>query len=69
LTNRPAEAADAFAKAIGLGDTSAAAYAGYATALMQSGARDRARTVLRQGLHDWPGDPALKALERQAGAS
>jgi len=68
-TRHPAQAADAFATAIRLGDASAAAYAGYATALLQSGERDRARAALREGLRAWPGDPALTALDRQAGAS
>lgn len=67
LTKHPAQAADAFAKAISLGDTTPATYAGYATALLQSGAKDRARSALREGLRAWPGDPALTALERQAG--
>jgi len=67
LSKHPADAAAAFAKAVALGDRTAATFAGYATALLQSGERDRALGVIREGLRVWPGDPGLSALQRQSG--
>ena len=67
MTGQPAEAAVAFEKAREQGDRSAAMYLGYASALYQSGRRDRSREVAREGLRAFPSDPALLALNQRLG--
>jgi tetratricopeptide (TPR) repeat protein len=61
---RPGEAAEAFEKALALGERSPATYAGLAASLYESGRRQRSREVLSEGLQVHPQDPALRALER-----
>lgn len=61
------EAAEAFEKALSMGERSGPTYAGAVLSLLESGQRGRAREVLDAALRSYPQDPALNALRRAAG--
>jgi hypothetical protein len=42
-------------------------YLGFASALYQTGRKDRSREVAREGLKTYPDDPALQALNQRLG--